>query len=136
MTMDTVTVRVPPKADHLALLRTAVGWMAGRDDFTIDQVDDLKMAVEEAAVQLLRHGGSSDITLDMLATRTGVEARLHARVDSADPVIDETSFSWLILKALADDLEVDADADIATIVLRKTRMDLHNGDDVAVGDAG
>ena len=135
MTTETVTVKVPPRADHLALLRTAVGWMAGRDDFTIDQVDDLKMAVEEAAVQLLRHGGDSDITLDLLPTRTGVEARLRATVHSVEPVIDESSFSWVILKALADDLQVDAEEDVATIVLRKTRMDLHE-DEVTAGDAG
>ena len=134
VTTETVTVRVPPKADHLALLRTAVGWVAGRDEFTIDQVDDLKMAVEEAAVQLLRHGRDSHITLDLFPTASGVEARLRARVVSADPVIDEASFSWLILKALADDVEVDADDDVATIVLRKTRLDLLAGGAVA-GDA-
>lgn len=133
--MDTVTVKVPPMADHLALLRTAVGWVAGRDDFTIEQVDDLKMAVEEAAVQLLRHGRNSNLSLDLQRTSTGVEARLHARVEASGPVIDETSFSWLILQALADDISVDASGGVATIVLRKTRLRLAH-DDAVVGDAG
>ena len=135
MTTETVTVKVPPRADHLALLRTAVGWMAGRDDFTIDQVDDLKMAVEEAAVQLLRHGRDSDIILDLLPTHTGVEARLRVNVRSTEPVIDERSFSWVILKALADDLQVGTEQDVATIILRKTRMDLEP-DRRTAGDGG
>lgn len=134
MTTETVTIRVPPKAGHLALLRTAVGWVAGRDEFTIDQVDDLKMAVEEAAVQLLRHGRDSHITLDLVPTDTGVEARLHAQVDRAGPLIDETSFSWVILRALADDLQVNTAHEVATIILRKTRLDLLAQDAVA-GDA-
>ena len=119
-----VTVKVPPTAGHLALLRTAVGGFAARDHFTLDQVDDLRMAVEESAVQLLRHVSGEDITLEVFATDPGVEIRLHADVSGSDPVIDESSFSWTILRALADDLRIEMRQGHATIVLTKHRINV------------
>lgn len=115
-------MRVPATAGHLALLRTAVGGFAARDRLTIDQIDDLRMAVEEAAVQLLRHARSEQIELDVCGTSAGIEVRLHADVVGEDPVIDEGSFSWSILRALADELWVEMQQRHATIVLSKHRI--------------
>jgi hypothetical protein len=119
---DLVTVTVPASAGHLAVLRTAVGGFAARDSFTLDQVDDLRMAVEEAAVQLLRHMRGDRVGMELETTRSGVEVRLSGEVAPGDPVIDEASFSWTILRALADELRVDTDGSQATIVMNKTRI--------------
>lgn len=122
MNTETVTVMVPAAAGHLALLRTVVGGYAARDNFTLDQVDDLRMAVEEAAVQLLRQIAGDHLTLEVTSTEAGMELRLHGEVTGETPVIDEGSFSWTILRALADDLAVEAQQDQATIVLTKLRV--------------
>lgn len=122
VTPETVTVRVPPTASCLAVLRTAVGGFAARDHFTLDQVDDLRMAVDEAAVQLLRHASGERLDMDVTATEAGIEVRLHTAVDSDEPVIDESSFSWTILRALADDIQVETIANRATVVLSKHRI--------------
>ena len=119
---ETVKVRVPPKAGHVALLRTAVGGFAARDHFTIDQVDDLRMAVEEAAVQLLRHAEGGQLGLDVSRTDAGIEVRLHADVQGDEPVIDESSFSWTILRSLSDELSIEMRQRHATIVLAKHRL--------------
>jgi serine/threonine-protein kinase RsbW len=121
VTADTVTVRVPPAAGYLTVLRTAVGAFAARDQFTLDQVDDLRMAVEEAAVQLLRHVAGADMVMDVRSTNAGIEVRLHAEVSSG-PVIDESSFSWTILRALADGIRIETAPARATIVLEKHRI--------------
>jgi serine/threonine-protein kinase RsbW len=119
---DLVTVTVPATANHLAVLRTAVGGFAARDQFTLDQVDDLRMAVEEAAVQLLRHSRGDRITMDIETTGDGVEVRLTGQVADDDPVIDESSFSWTILRALADDIRIESQDQHAVIVLGKNRL--------------
>ena len=128
MSYDLVTVTVPASAGHLAVLRTTVGGFAARDSFTLDQVDDLRMAVEEAAVQLLRHMRGDRVGMELETTGSGVEVRLSGEVAPGDPVIDEASFSWTILRALADELRVDTDGSHATIVMCKTR--------IVVGDSG
>jgi serine/threonine-protein kinase RsbW len=122
LTRETVSVRVPAKAGHVALLRTAVGGVAARDRFTLEQVDDLRMAVEEAAVQLLRHARGERIELDVSGTDSGLEVRVHADVNDEEPVIDQTSFSWSILRALADEVQVEMSRRHATIVLLKHRL--------------
>jgi len=119
---ETVTVRVPASAGHVALLRTAVGGYAARDRFTLEQVDDLRMAVEEAAVQLLRHARGERLELDVSGTDSGLEVRVHADVDGEEPVIDQGSFSWSILRTLADDVQVEMRQRHATIVLLKHRL--------------
>jgi serine/threonine-protein kinase RsbW len=118
---ETVIVKVPPQAGHLALLRTAVGGFAARDHFTLDQVDDLRMAVEEGAVQMLRHTEGSHLTLEITTTDSGLEVRLHADVPPGQPLIDEDSFSWTILQALADDLRIELQKGHAILVLVKHR---------------
>ena len=118
---QSVLVRVPPLPGHLSLLRTAVGGYAARDRFTLDQVDDLRMAVEEAGVALLRRSDGEPIDCEIATTEEGVRIRLSAAVTSG-PVIDESSFSWAILSALADTVETESDGATYGIVLRKRRL--------------
>jgi serine/threonine-protein kinase RsbW len=119
---ESVMVRIPPTPEHLALLRTAVAGFAARDHFTLDQVDDLRLAVEEAAVQLLKHVAGEGLTLTVSRTEPGVEVRLSADVSGDEPVIDEESFSWVILRALADDVSVEMQQGHGAIVLAKHRL--------------
>lgn len=129
MAGETVTARVPAEAGHLAVLRTVVGAVAARDSFTLDQVDDLRMAVEESAVQLLRQVREGPLQLDVQTTSSGIEIRLHADVETSGPIIDESSLSWTILQALADDLRIDLEERHASIVLTKNRIILATAQD-------
>ncbi len=121
-TSQSVEMRVPPTAGHLSLLRTVVGGCAGREDFTLDQVDDLRMAVDEAAVQLLRHVAGDAIELTVTSDEDALEIRVGAETKASQPVIDRESFSWTILQALADELDVDALEGRTTVVMRKKRL--------------
>ncbi|HWB70618.1 MAG TPA: hypothetical protein VG452_00230 [Egibacteraceae bacterium] len=122
MTGETVTVKVPSKAGYLAVLRTAVGGFAARDSFTLDQVDDLRLAVEETAVQLLRRSSGDHIVMDVTTTDGGIEVRLIIEVEGDEPVMDQSSFSWTILWALTDDIQVESWPGHATVILRKNRL--------------
>jgi serine/threonine-protein kinase RsbW len=118
---QTVTLSVPPTPGYLALLRTVVGGCAGREGFTLDQIDDVKMAVDEAAVQLLRSSRGNGISIDVVIHEAALEIHVSAEVDSDTPVIDESSFSWTILQALSDELRVETAPPRCTVVLTKRR---------------
>lgn len=118
---QTVHLRIPADAGYLSLLRTLVGGCAGRENFTLDQIDDLRMAVDEAAAQLLRQATGDSIELAMTATQDALELHVSATTAPAT-LIDRGSFSWTILQALADELEVDDDRDHAVVTLRKRRL--------------
>src|SRR5215467_6653878 len=50
---DFVEVRLPAAGAYLSVLRTATAGLAARLDFTLDEIEDLRIAVDEACGMLL-----------------------------------------------------------------------------------
>ncbi len=55
---DQVTVRMPADGAYLSVLRTATAGLAARLDFTLDDIEDMRIAVDEACAMLLEPGDS------------------------------------------------------------------------------
>ena len=53
-TQDFVEVRLPAAGAYLSVLRTATAGLAARLDFTLDEIEDLRIAVDEACAILLQ----------------------------------------------------------------------------------
>ncbi|NED81373.1 anti-sigma regulatory factor, partial [Streptomyces sp. SID11233] len=53
-TEDFVEVRLPAAGAYLSVLRTATAGLAARLDFTLDEIEDLRIAVDEACAILLQ----------------------------------------------------------------------------------
>src|SRR6202790_1022411 len=51
---DQVTIRMPAEGAYLSVLRTATAGLAARLDFTLDEIEDLRIAVDEACAILLQ----------------------------------------------------------------------------------
>lgn len=113
-----VVLRIPPSAGYVTLLRTVVGTCAGHRDFTLDQVDDLRMAVDEVAGQLLRHVAGGELELSVADTDRALEIRLSAETAAERAVIDRESFAWTILQVLTDELDVVSEDQRTVITLR------------------
>jgi hypothetical protein len=50
---DYVQVRMPAESAYLSVLRTAAAGLAARLDFTLDEIEDLRIAIDEACATLL-----------------------------------------------------------------------------------
>jgi serine/threonine-protein kinase RsbW len=101
---DGVALRVPASDRHLFLLRTTVAGIAGREDFTLDEIDDLRMAVEEAGAQLLRHAPSDGLELRVAGEAEALVVEVSAALPQGALDMDQESFSFMILEALSDEL--------------------------------
>lgn len=120
---DEVTVRIPAEGAYLSVLRMVTAGLAARLNFTLDEIEDLKIAVDEACAMLLAQavpGGDIGVafTVEQDALRVAVTV---ATLDGREP--SRETFSWTVLTALAG--EVDAAVgteDRVTIVLRKQRL--------------
>lgn len=119
---DEVDVRIPAEGAYLSVLRMVTAGLAARLEFTLDEIEDLKIAVDEACAMLLAQavpGGDIEVafTVEQDALRVGVTvATLDGRAPSRE------TFSWTVLTALTG--EVDAAVgteDRVTITLRKRR---------------
>jgi serine/threonine-protein kinase RsbW len=67
---DPVRITVPARADFLHVVRTVVGSVAARNDLTIDAIEDLRIAVDEACAQLLVARGST-VTVEIVPREDG-----------------------------------------------------------------
>ena len=50
---DVVVLKLPAVGAYLSVLRTATAGLAARLDFTLDEIEDLRIAVDEACAMLL-----------------------------------------------------------------------------------
>ena len=114
-----VELRLPADSAYVAILRTATAGLAARVDFTLDDIEDLRIAVDEACAMVLPQahaGGTLDCAfwLDPASITVSVSA-LGER--PAHPSHD--SFAWTVLAALATSVTADVTADRLSIVLTR-----------------
>ena len=122
---DTVVLRLPAQGAYLSVLRTATASLASRLDFTIDDIEDLRIAVDEACAMLLAQAiAGADLTCrfelggDAMAVAVSVPT-----VDGELP--SRETFAWTVLTALAGEVDSSVDLErVVTLSLRKTRADL------------
>lgn len=119
---DQVTVRMPADGAYLSVLRTATAGLAARLDFTLDEIEDMRIAVDEACAMLLSQAipGSNlecafALGQDEMTVSVSVRC-LAPRVPAGD------TFAWTVLSALAGSVDAQVGpGDVLTIVLRKCR---------------
>ena len=126
-----VLVRVGATAAQLPPLRVVAGDLAARADFDLDAVADLRLAVDEAAAELVAIASpGASITCTFLVGDEGVEATVTAPVEPATTLRTD-SFGWRVLATLVDDVHLLDDSDggqpVLGIALTKRRGG-HPGD--------
>jgi serine/threonine-protein kinase RsbW len=107
--MDAVRVSVPARPEFVHVLRGVVGAVAGRLPFTLDGVDDLRLAVDEAAAKLLSSPGEPQtLRLDLRPMPGRLELVVAADVGAAWPPDGlEQSLTWKVLQALAENVRFE-----------------------------
>ena len=119
---DVVLIKLPAAGAYLSVLRTATAGLAARLDFTLDEIEDLRIAVDEACAMLLSQalpGADLECTfsLDDNSIRVAVGV---LTVDGQQPSRD--TFAWTVLSALAGEVDSAAGVDNrVTITLLKRR---------------
>jgi serine/threonine-protein kinase RsbW len=121
---DVVVLRLPAAGAYLSVLRTATASLASRLDFTIDDIEDLRIAVDEACAMLLssaRAGADLECRFELTGDAIDVAVSVLT-VDGEQPSRD--TFAWTVLTALAGQVDSSVDADgRVSLVLHKTRGD-------------
>ena len=118
-------LRLPAAGAYLSVLRTATASLASRLDFTIDDIEDLRIAVDEACAMLLaqaRAGADLECRFELTADAIDVAVSVLT-VDGEEPSRD--TFAWTVLTALAGEVDSSVDADgRVSLVLHKTKGEL------------
>jgi serine/threonine-protein kinase RsbW len=114
-----VELRIPADSAFLAVLRTATAGLAARLDFTLDDIEDLRIAVDEACAMVLPQARvDSDLTcaFDLEPTRLTVAVTAECDTPQAP---DRDSFAWTVLSALTSEVRADVQGERLTIRLAR-----------------
>jgi len=99
-----VELRLPAKGVYAAIVRTTAAGLAARLDFTIDDIEDLRIAIGEASALVIpRADPDADLDCRFLLEPGSMTVELStAALD--EPAADHDSFAWQVLATLADDV--------------------------------
>ena len=114
-----VMLRIPADSAYLAVLRTATAGLAARLDFTLDDIEDLRIAVDEACAMVLpqaRPDSDLTCTFDLDAARLTVA--VSAECDSPRPP-NRDGFAWTVLAALTNEVSAEVDGNTLTVTLAR-----------------
>lgn len=119
---DHVEIRVPADSAYLAILRTATAGIAARMNFTIDDIEDLRIAVDEASSLLLAAAADgTQLTCRFDIDDDALQVMVSVPSDHGEPPQPGT-FAWTVLTALAGEVDAASTGDTVTVTLRKSRV--------------
>lgn len=104
-----VSVDVPATAVFIQVLRNVVAGVAARLDLPIDEIEDIRLAVTEAASLLLEDGDATLLQMSIGRDGDTMEVILTSdgRVDPWPTDRVTASWPWLVMKGLTDEVRAD-----------------------------
>ncbi|MEO6794873.1 MAG: anti-sigma factor [Mycobacterium sp.] len=101
-----IELRVAPRLENLAVVRTLVGAVGTFEDLNVDTVADMRLAIDELCTQLIRSATPEATLVVAIDPRDDyVTVQASASCETFD-VIAPGSFSWHVLTSLVDDVTV------------------------------
>jgi serine/threonine-protein kinase RsbW len=121
-----IELTVPALTAYLGVVRTATAGLAARLSFTLDEIEDLRIAVDQACVMLLAlprptPPEAATLTCRFRVFDDGLAVTVSARVDERAQMPAEQSFAWQVLTAHAAEVIGHSAAGIAMVELLKRR---------------
>jgi serine/threonine-protein kinase RsbW len=122
-TSEVVELRVPSRAEWVALVRLSTAAVANRLKFSIEDIEDVKLAVAEACTAVIQHenhGEFIEVTCEVLADALRVRVHDAGRhVPHADRTMDfdEARVAGLgvfLIRTLMDEVSYDVHPDLGT----------------------
>ena len=125
---DVIDLRVPADPAYLAVIRTATAGVAMRLDLTLDEIEDLRIAVDEACALLMADEVAGDDGPDrpdsglhaLFAVDTRSGGRLDVRITGPRGQAPlDAGYPWMLMQALVSDVTTGSDASGRWIALSR-----------------
>ncbi len=122
---DEVRLTMPASPDMLRVARLAAAGLAGQMGLTFDQIEDVKIAIDELCFALVRGRKGGDLVLTFrLGSDLEIEGVGHfdgAAPESSTADLELSELSALILGAVVDEHEIAQDGERTRFRLLKRR---------------
>ena len=121
-----ITLTLPTRPEHIRLARLVASGLVAQLDYGLDDVEDLRIAVDELCFHLL--GDTDDEvtldesrTMDLIYSAEADSITITGRTGLSGAVPEASELSEQILDALVDEHEVSGGDGIVTFRLKKAR---------------
>ena len=119
-----VNIRVAADKSQVPMIRAIAETLAVLADFSLDEVADIKLAVDEAAMTII---GGAAAGVELTVAFNATERSFHAVIQSWLPdakTLPQSGFGWHVLQTLTDSVtvhegETDGDGRLVAIELSK-----------------
>ena len=103
-----VTLVVPPVAAMARVARLTASSVATLGDLTVDDIDDIKIAVSELITLFIQHDDPTEITLRFATSELDFSIEASMAVSGADLQGPEALLARAVLEAVCDSYDADA----------------------------
>ncbi|MCH7231713.1 hypothetical protein L0U85_12750 [Glycomyces sp. L485] len=127
---DVLLLDVPATGDYLSVLPTATAAVATRLGFSLDEIEDLRAAVNAAVTLLLPPEPGRHRPFRRRSGDDALHCRLEVGVETlqivlnrpkGEPLPDSGTYQWQVLRALTDEVDSEVDGPASTIRIRQRR---------------
>ena len=116
-----VEFRIPPDPAYVRIARLAAGDMGGRVGFSIDELDDVRLAVDEMCAVLIGTGAS---LIEVRLQAMGRTLLVEGRAPDARAEIAPSELSEMLLGALVDSCVFNVRGREATVEMQKLAREI------------
>ena len=114
--LGTVDLRIPGKPEWVAVARLTIAAIANRLPFTVEEIEDLKLAIAEACTNAIQ-GGRGTESIDIRCETAADHLRIHVRDHATRPAEPVTArgaapvegLGIFLIQALMDSVEHSVD---------------------------
>jgi serine/threonine-protein kinase RsbW len=130
---ELVELRIPSRAEWVALARLAAATVANRLHFSIEEIEDVKLAVAEACTAVIQHENHGDfigLTCEALTDslrirvqdsgRRGVQAAGRQRMNFEEARV--AGLGIFLIRTLMDEVSYDVHPQLGTDLLMVKRL--------------
>lgn len=103
-----VELRLPADGAFASVLRTLTAGLAARLDFTIDDIEDLRIAVSESVAMVLEEADAGAELDCRFQLQPGRLTLLISTTATAPASPDYESFGWQVLATLAEEAAIES----------------------------
>lgn len=125
MTCETIKMELTANPDYVGIIRLTTSGIANKIGFSIDDIEDLKVAVSEACTNAIKHSKDKKFTITFNILENGINIEIKDNGQGYDinsistPNLEEPKESGLglfIIQALMDDVSMESEAGQGTII--------------------
>lgn len=91
--MDKISLTLPAKSDYVLALRLFMSGVAARTNMSVDDIEDVKSAINEACVLLLTGVTKGGLAIEIELNQNAIDVRITAEgCEYNDERLDEVTF--------------------------------------------